>query len=97
VAGYTPVAVGSAKWTAIVSDAEENRASYCKTLSGKILFSVLYGAYTVTLNELQTLLKASTSAGRATTSTETEKPTQKEGIKGVRRRKRLRTIETAPT
>jgi hypothetical protein len=46
VAGYTPAVVGeSAEWTAIVSSAEENRACYCKALTGKTLFSALYGTY----------------------------------------------------
>jgi hypothetical protein len=77
VAGYTP-AVGreSAEWAKIVSAAEDNRASYCKAFSCKTLFSALYGTYTVTVNELKTILKASTSAGRTTTATETEKPNQ---------------------
>jgi hypothetical protein len=98
VAGYTHAAVGeSAEWTAIVSAAEENRASYCKALSGKTLVSALYGTYTVTLNELKSLLKASTSAGRNTTATETEKPTQGEAFKEVLRRKQRSTTKTTPT
>jgi hypothetical protein len=53
VAGYTPAAVGeSAEWTATVSSAEENRTNFCKALSGKTLFSALFGTYTVTLNDL---------------------------------------------
>jgi hypothetical protein len=48
VAGYTPAEVGeSAEWTVIVSAAEDNRANYCKALSGRTLFSTLYGTYTV--------------------------------------------------
>jgi hypothetical protein len=63
VAGYTPAVVGeSAEWTAVVSSAEDNRANYCKDLTGKTLFSALYGTYTVTLKELKSLLKASTTA-----------------------------------
>jgi hypothetical protein len=47
VARFTPVAVGeSAEWAAIVS-AADNRVNYCKALSGKTLFSALYGNYTV--------------------------------------------------
>jgi hypothetical protein len=62
VAGYTPAVVGeSAEWTAIVSAAEENRTNFCKSLSGKTLFSALYGTYTVTLNALKSILKASNS------------------------------------
>jgi hypothetical protein len=98
VAGYTPAAVGeSAEWTAIVSTAEDNRASYCKALSGKVLFSALYGTYTFVLNELKSLLKASTSAGGTTTASGIVKPTQEDGFKEVRRRKRRSTNEVAPT
>jgi hypothetical protein len=97
MSGYTSAAVGeSAEWTAIVSAAGDNRASYCKALSSKVLFSALYGTYTVALNERKFLLKASTSAGRTTTATETVKPTQEEGFKEVRRRKRRSTTEAAP-
>jgi hypothetical protein len=97
VAGYTPAAVGeSAEWTARVSASEENRTNYCRALSGKTLFSALYGSYTVTLNDLRTLLKVITSTGRPT-ETESEKPTQEEGFKEVRRRKRRSTTDSAPT
>jgi hypothetical protein len=44
VAGYAPAVVGdSAEWSAVVSGAEENRANYCKALSGKTLLSAMYG------------------------------------------------------
>jgi hypothetical protein len=60
LAGYTPPVVGeSSDWTSVV-DSAENRANYCKVLSGKTLFSALYGTYTVTLNALKAILKAST-------------------------------------
>jgi hypothetical protein len=50
VASYTPAAIGeSAERTAIVSAPDDNKASYCKALTGKALFSVLYGTCTVTL------------------------------------------------
>jgi hypothetical protein len=98
VAGYTPAVVGeSAEWTAIVRSAEENRVCYCKALTGRTLFIALCGTYTVNLKELKSLLKASTTAGRTTTSTETEKPTEGEAFKEVRRRKRHSTNEAAPT
>jgi hypothetical protein len=98
VIGYTPVEVGeSAEWTAIVSDVEENRANYFKVLSGKTFFSALYETYTVNLNELETMLKASTTAGKTNTQKVTEKPTQEEGFQEVRRSKRHSTKETAPT
>jgi hypothetical protein len=60
LAGCTPAAVGeSTQWTEVVNTAEGNRANYCKALSGKLLFSVLHGTYTVALKELKSLLKAS--------------------------------------
>jgi hypothetical protein len=44
VAGYTPAAAWeSAEWTAIVSTAEDNRATNCKALSGKVLFIACMG------------------------------------------------------
>jgi hypothetical protein len=59
-----------------------------KALSGKVIFSALYGAYTVALTELKSLLKANNLAGGATTDSESGKPTQEDGFKEVRRRKR---------
>jgi uncharacterized protein with NRDE domain len=54
VAGHAPVSVGkSVEWTSVVNTAEDNRASYCKSLTGKPLFIALYGTYTVTLIELK--------------------------------------------
>jgi hypothetical protein len=52
VAGYIPASVsGSEQWSSIVSTTEENRQNYCKALTGKTLFSALYGTYTVTLQD----------------------------------------------
>jgi hypothetical protein len=63
MAGYTPASVGeSEQWSSIVNTVEENRANFCKALSGKTLYSALHGTYTVTLNELKGLLKTSTTA-----------------------------------
>jgi hypothetical protein len=54
VAGYTPASVGESEQSASnVSTMEEIRANFCKALSGKTLYSALYGTYTVTLNELK--------------------------------------------
>jgi hypothetical protein len=97
MAGCTPATVGeSTQWTAIVNAAEDNRASYCKALSGKVLFSALHGPYTVALKELKSLLKASNSAGGTNTKTESVKPSLDDGFKEVRRRKRHSTNEAAP-
>ncbi|XP_023725873.1 uncharacterized protein LOC111874531 [Cryptotermes secundus] len=94
VASFTPATIGeSVEWAAIINAAEESREGYCKALKGKILFSALYGTYTVTLNDLKSLVKARTSEA---TKTQT-KPSQEEDFKEVRRRKRQSTTESAPT
>jgi hypothetical protein len=64
----------SEEWVSITSSAEQNRENFCKVLRGKTLFSALYGTYTVTLNELKSVLKASSQKG--------------DGFKEVRNRKR---------
>jgi hypothetical protein len=88
IARITPASVGeSREWAAIVRSAEENHKATLK-LCVAILFSALYGTYTVTLNELKSLLKASSSAGQAK---------QADGFKEVRRLKRHSTEEAAHT
>jgi hypothetical protein len=68
LAGHTRVSVReSAEWAAIVNAEEENGVSYCKGLHGKPHFSVLYGIYIVTSDELKDLLKASSLTGQQTT------------------------------
>jgi hypothetical protein len=66
-----------------------------KALNGKTLFSALYGTYTVALQELKALLKASSPAGNS----ETTKcaASQEDVFNEVRRRKRHITNEDAPT
>jgi hypothetical protein len=94
VAGYTPASVGeSEQWSSIVITVEENRVNFCKALSGKKLYSALYGTYTVTLNELKGLLKTSTTAKSGATGS----PRQDEGFQEVHRRKRHNTQEIAKT
>jgi hypothetical protein len=52
VTGHTPASVGEiVEWTSILNIAEDNRASYCKALTGRTLFSALYGTYIITLIE----------------------------------------------
>jgi hypothetical protein len=99
VAGHTPKPVGeSQKWTNIVSAMEENRASYCKSLSGKSLYSALYGSYTVTLNELRGLIKAKVRSQECGSINSTGPSSQEEeGFKMIRRRKRQNSQETAET
>lgn len=43
----------------------ENRENICKSLDGKPLSCTLYGKYTVTLNELKTILKVSVHGGQS--------------------------------
>jgi hypothetical protein len=45
-----------ADYTCIVTSAEENTRNLCKALSGKTLFSALYGTYPVALHELKAVL-----------------------------------------
>jgi hypothetical protein len=71
-----------------VRSAEDNRESCCKALRGKPLFSTLYGIYTVTLNELKTVLKASSQAGQRKKA---------DGFQEVISRKRHSTGEAART
>jgi hypothetical protein len=69
VAAHTPGSVGeSEQWSSIVNIAEENRQNFCTALNGKTLFSALYGTYTVALQDLKALLKASSPAGKSETT-----------------------------
>jgi hypothetical protein len=43
----------------------DNKANFHKGLDGKPLYGALYGMYTVILNELKTILKASAQAGQS--------------------------------
>jgi hypothetical protein len=68
VAGYIPASVGdSDQWSSIINTAEENRKNFCKAIGRKTLYSALYDTYTVALQELKTLLKASITADRTPT------------------------------
>jgi hypothetical protein len=59
LAGCTLAKVGeSCEWNSIVNSVE-NRANFCKGVDGKALFSVLYFMYTLSLNELNAILKVS--------------------------------------
>jgi hypothetical protein len=55
----------SSGWTTIVNSTEEDRENFCKILNGKLLFSALYGIYSLTFNELKTVLKVSAQAGQS--------------------------------
>jgi hypothetical protein len=99
VARYiTPSVEESAEWSATVNAAEENGASYCKGLRGKPLFSALFGTYTVTLQELEAVIKARILADQINIPKTTGQQTNKEDdFQEVRRRKRRATDETTGT
>jgi hypothetical protein len=87
VAGYTTALVGESDvWTSIINAAEDNQENYCKALSGKTLYTALYGMYTVNLNELKTVLKASIFSEENKATKDTRKnPVQEEGLQEVQR------------
>jgi hypothetical protein len=80
----------SSQWTTIVNGLEENRAIFCKFLDGKPLFSALYGMYTVTLKELQAVLKGNTQTEQSGTVNKTslDSTAQDDDFQEVKRRKR---------
>jgi hypothetical protein len=87
LAGSTPQPVGeSEEWAAVIRAAEDNLDSYYLALQGKPLYSALYGSYTVTLNELKSLLKSSTQA---------KQTIQGDAFQEVRSRKRPSNAEAA--
>jgi hypothetical protein len=47
------------------NSAEENQLDCSRVLNGKTFFIELYGMYTVTLNELNAILKSNIPAGHA--------------------------------
>jgi hypothetical protein len=89
LAGYTSALVlDSREQTFIVKTAKENRESYCKALTRRTLFSALYCTYTVMLNQLKAVLKASTQAGQANVPKATgQQNTQEECFKEIQRHK----------
>jgi hypothetical protein len=95
VAGHTAASVGESEQRSAIVNSAENRHNFCKALSGKSLFSALFGTYIVALQELKAVLKASTPGGQSKTPKSTT--TQEDGFKEVQRRKRNSTDETTPT
>jgi hypothetical protein len=82
----------------IVNTAKDNRVSYGKALTGKSLFSALYGRYTITLIDFKGVLKASTLASQdKSPKPGGEQLTQDESFKEVRRRKRHNNEAAAQT
>jgi hypothetical protein len=96
VSEYAPPSVGETEeWADLVNTVEANRVSYCKALSGRTLYSALYGTYSVTLKELKGLVKAGIFAEEE--CNKDVQPTEGEGFQEVRRRKRHGTDESAKT
>jgi hypothetical protein len=96
VAGYTPASVGDRdQWSSTVNRSEENRQHFCKAIGGKTLYSALYSTYTVALQELKALLRASTTTDPTTRPTPVS--TQEESFTEVRRRKRKSSGKSAQT
>jgi hypothetical protein len=63
VAGHTPTSVGkSEEWAVIENRGGRKRSELLQRYPWKPTFSALYGAYTVTLQELKAVLKVSTLA-----------------------------------
>jgi hypothetical protein len=74
-------------------------AKFCKFLVWKPLFSALYGMYTVTLKELQAVLKVNTQTGQreAVNKTSLESTAQHDDFQEVKRRKRRISNDTSET
>jgi hypothetical protein len=88
LAGYTPAKVEEgSEWSTIVNSAEEQRANFCKSVDGKLLFRALCGMYTVTLNELKAV-SAQAKHSVAANKTSSEPTTQDDEFREVKRRKR---------
>jgi hypothetical protein len=89
LARCTPAKVGdNSDWTSIMNIAEKNRANFCKVLDGKLLFSALYGMYTVTLNELKAVLMVNALAGQSGAVNKTSMgSTAQNDLQEVQRRK----------
>jgi hypothetical protein len=71
----------------------KKQKNICKALGGHTLYIALYGTYTGGLQELKTLLKASTTADRTPTRKSTS--IQEYDFTEVRRRKRQSRVKTA--
>jgi hypothetical protein len=87
--------VASVNWQKVVNSVKEDRVNLCRAFEGKTLYSALYGTYTVTLHEVKALAKSSadkptssSTAGPATSTTATPVPSDIDGFREQRRRKR---------
>jgi hypothetical protein len=76
----------STKWNCTVKNAEENKVYYWKVLTGMTLLNALYGTYTVILNKVNAVLRASRQTGKTSND--------ENGFIAVRRRTRHGNKET---
>jgi hypothetical protein len=77
-----------------VKSAEENRADFCRSLDGKLLFSALYGMYMLTLIELRAL-SAQVKHGDSLNKTSSESMAQDDDFWEVKKRKRHNSDDTS--
>jgi hypothetical protein len=88
LAGSTPASVGeSPKWAAIFQNMVDTRRKLRHILKGKLLYSALYGVYTVMLHDLIAVTKDNAAKGETVKTTITGRPSLEE-FREERRRKR---------
>jgi hypothetical protein len=92
LADCTPVSIGESEaWSHIVKGTKVDGTEFCKVLSGKQLFSALYGMYSVALNDLKKVLQTSAKRMLLPTVQQREPNTeerQEDGFQEQKRRKR---------
>jgi hypothetical protein len=90
-----PVQVGeSSKWTTVVNSVKEKRANFCKSVDGKLLFSALYGMYTVTLIELKAV-SAQAKHSDSLNKTSSDSMAQDDDFWEVKKCKRHNSVDTS--
>jgi hypothetical protein len=88
LAGCTPASVGeSPKWAVIAQNMVDTRRKLRHILRGKLLYSALYGVYTVMLHDLMAVTEENAAEGETAKTTVTGRPSI-EDFREQRRRKR---------
>jgi hypothetical protein len=92
LAGCTPASIGESEaWSHIVKGTKVDRTEFCNVLSGKQLFSALYGMLSVALNDLKKVLQTRAKRMLPPTVQQREPNTeesQEDGFQEQKRRKR---------
>jgi len=89
LAGCTPASVGESEaWSHIVKATKVDRTEFCRVLSGKQLFSALYGMYSVALNDLKKVLQTSAKRMLPQQRKPNTEQSQEDGFQEQKRRKR---------